>query len=120
MADRREKRIEADFYRTSGGNVPVLDWLRSLDPQDKKIVGSDIRKVELEWPVGEPLCRPLGTGICEVRSTLSDGTIARVLFGILDDRMLLLHAFVKKTRKTPKEDLDLARKRLAEAKRGTK
>jgi len=61
-----------------------------------------------------PLCRPLGKGLFEIRSDISDGRIARVVFAVVDERMVLLHGFVKKTRKTPKSDLALATKRLKE------
>ncbi len=50
----------------------------------------------------------------EIRGNLSDGKIGRVLFGIADGGMVLLHGFIKKTQVTPKADLDLARKRLKE------
>jgi phage-related protein len=49
-----------------------------------------------------------------VRSSLSDGTIGRVLFCIINNEMVLLHDFVKKTQKTPPADLALARKRMKE------
>ena len=44
-----------------------------------------------------PLCRALGKGLWEVRSDLTGGRIARVLFCIHDGKMVLLHAFIKKT-----------------------
>jgi phage-related protein len=50
----------------------------------------------------------------EVRSNLTDGRIGRVLFCIVEKEMLLLHAFVKKTQKTPSGDLALAAKRMRE------
>jgi phage-related protein len=43
-----------------------------------------------------PYCRPLGHGLWEVRSDLTDGTTARVIFGISDGEMVLLHGFTKK------------------------
>jgi phage-related protein len=61
-----------------------------------------------------PLCRALGKGLWEVRSELTQGRIARVLFCTHDGRMVLLHAFIKKTQKTPASDLDLATKRKKE------
>jgi phage-related protein len=70
--------------------------------------------VEFGWPVGLPSCRPLSGGLFEVRGHISDGRIARVLFGIGEGQMILLHGFIKKTQKTPHEDLELARKRLKE------
>jgi phage-related protein len=70
--------------------------------------------VEFSWPIGMPLCRPLGKGLWEVRSDLTQGRIARVLFSIHDGRMVLLHGFIKKTEKTPAGDIELAAKRRKE------
>jgi phage-related protein len=67
--------------------------------------------VEFGWPVGMPTCRPLGDGLWEVRSQLRSGTIGRVIFCIQDDCMVLLHGFIKKTQKTPAQDIELAMKR---------
>ena len=56
----------------------------------------------------------LGRGLWEVRSTLMQGRIARVLFCEQDRKMVLLHAFIKKTQKTPAADLELAIRRKKE------
>jgi len=75
--------------------------------------------VEFGWPIGMPVCRPLGEGIYEVRTSLAQNRIARVLFYIdKKGRMVLLHGFIKKTRKTPGEDLDLARRHKSKHQRG--
>jgi phage-related protein len=102
------KKIKAYFYRSASGREPVRDWLMALDIEDRKIVGKDIQKIEFGWPIGMPYSRPMGRSLHEVRSHLSSSRIARVLFGIEGDRMVLLHAFVKKTQKTPVHDLDVA------------
>ena len=81
---------------------------------DRQILGRDIGTVEFGWPLGMPLCRSLGGGLWEVRSNLTQGRIARVIFCIADGRMALLHGFVKKTQKTPQADLALSRKRQKE------
>ncbi|MCH7942913.1 MAG: type II toxin-antitoxin system RelE/ParE family toxin [Proteobacteria bacterium] len=107
----QRKKISAEFYRSVSGKEPVRDWLLKLNRDDRKIIGKDIQKVEFGWPIGMPYSRPLGKGIYEVRSNLSDNRIARIIFCIRNNRMALLHGFVKKTRKTPKSDLDLAIKR---------
>lgn len=105
------KRIPAIFYRTEAGGEPVREWLRGLSPEDRKRIGEDIKTVEFGWPVGMPVCKPLSNGIYEVRSSLAQNRIARVLFYIdKKSRMVLLHGFIKKTQKTPKEDLGLARR----------
>lgn len=108
------KRLPALFYALPSGREPVREWLLSLDREDRKAVGEDIEDVEFSWPIGMPLCRPLGDGLWEVRSDLSGNRIARVLFGIADGRMVLLQAFVKKTRKAPDGERRLALKRLKE------
>lgn len=106
-----KKKIVASFYRSPNGKEPVRQWLLELDREDRRIVGKDIQKVEFGWPIGMPYSRPLGQGLFEVRSSISDRRIARVIFFIRRDRMILLHGFVKKTPKTPNQDLDLAVKR---------
>ncbi|MBR0756282.1 type II toxin-antitoxin system RelE/ParE family toxin [Bradyrhizobium jicamae] len=105
------KRLPAFFYALPSGREPVRDWLRDLSAEDRKIVGEDIKDVEFAWPIGMPLCRSLGQGLWEVRSTLTQGRIARILFCEQDGKMVLLHAFIKKTQKTPQADLDVAIKR---------
>ncbi len=114
MAGAQEvKRVPAIFYRAASGAEPVRDWLKRLSPDDRRILGTDIATVEFGWPVGMPVCRPIAArrGLWEVRSTLTGGRIARVLFCLHDGHMVLLHAFVKKTQKTPEADLDLAMRR---------
>ena len=70
--------------------------------------------MEFSWRIGMPLVRALGAGLWEVRSSLTQGRIARVLFCIDEGRMVLLHGFIKKTQKTPQSDLNLALKRKKE------
>jgi phage-related protein len=72
------------------------------------------KDVEFSWPIGMPLCRALGQGLWEVRSALTQSRIGRIVFCVSESRMVLLHAFIKKTQKTPAADLDLARKRMKE------
>ena len=85
-----------------------------LPVDDRQTLGRDLRLVEMGWPVGLPLCRPLGGGLWEVRSSLPSNRIARVIFCAAEGYMVLLHGFIKKTQKTPKPDLDLARARQKE------
>lgn len=108
------KKLPAVFYCTASGNEPVREWLKTLDAADRKIVGQDIATAEFGWPVGMPVCRSLGNGLYEIRSDLASRRIARVIFCVTKQRMVLLHGFIKKTQKTPKLDLDLARKRKKE------
>lgn len=108
------KKIPARFYLSSTGANPVRDWLMALPVEDRRQIGQDISDVEFGWPVGMPLCRSLGAGLWEVRSSLPSRRIARVLFCVAAEEMILLHAFVKKTQKTPPADIATGRKRQKE------
>ena len=107
------KKLPAVFYKTDLGNEPVREWLLSFSKKDRTLIGTDIMTVEFGWPIGMPVCKPLGHGLYEVRTQL-DNRIARVLFSVIDERIVLLHGFIKKTQKTPKADKDLALKRKKE------
>ena len=58
----------------------MIDWLRSLPAEDRRVIGTDLATVQFGWPIGMPLCRPLGQGLWEMRSTLPSRRIARLLF----------------------------------------
>ena len=114
MSGSGPHKIPVVFYRTRGGAEVVRDWLRSLDDVDRQAVGLDLMRVQYRWPVGMPLCRALGHGLWEVRTSLPSNRIARVLFSVRQGRILVFHGFVKKTQKTPPDDLALARRRNRE------
>lgn len=111
MSADRPHKTPVVFYRTPAGAEVVRDWLKNLDRADRNAIGQDLMRVQYRWPIGMPLCRPLGGGLWEVRSDLSNHRIARVLFSVRQGAILVLHGFVKKSRKTPDEVLALARKR---------
>ncbi|MEH6454783.1 MAG: type II toxin-antitoxin system RelE/ParE family toxin [Cocleimonas sp.] len=67
--------------------------------------------------LGEPHTKPMGDGLFEVRAKAKEG-IGRSLFCYLKgSNIVVLHAFVKKSQKTPKKDLDLAYERMKEVKK---
>lgn len=103
--------LDVYFFATDTGNEPVREWLKSLPIDDKKVIGTDIRTIQMGYPIGMPLLRKLAPNLWEVRSKISNG-IARVIVTIDDNRMILLHGFIKKTQKTPQTDLDTAKTRL--------
>ena len=110
------KKITARFYHTESGDSPVLEWLRSLPPDDRYEIGQDLARVEFRWPIGMLLCRALSDGLWEVRSILPSRRIARLIFCAEDGELFVLHGFIKKTQKTPAVDLSLAYKRMKEIK----
>jgi phage-related protein len=102
------------FYRTAIGVEPVREWLKSLPPGDRRAIGLDLMRAQWRWPVGMPLCRPLGQGLWEVRTDLPSRRIARVILSFEAGQLIALHGFIKKTQKTSDDDLKLARRRQKE------
>ena len=108
-----ELRLRVVFFKTARGNEPVREWLKELKPDEMRIVGEDIKTVQFGFPLGMPLVRKMEPGLWEVRSTLIN-RIARVIFTVEDGVIVLLHGFIKKSQKTPLEDLQMARERVAQ------
>src|ERR1700693_5339495 len=107
---KAERPLKVVFFKMDTGNEPVREWLKELAREDCKVIGTDILKVQYAWPVGKPLVDNLGDGIWEIRSRL-DNRIARTLFAIVNQEIVLLHGFIKKQQKPPKDELELAKKR---------
>ncbi|HXD84137.1 MAG TPA: type II toxin-antitoxin system RelE/ParE family toxin [Rudaea sp.] len=109
--------LDVRFYASGTGTEPVRDWLRELPREARKVLGDDIKTVQLGWPLGMPLVRKMEPGLWEVRSRVPAG-IARLLFTVDGTTMILLHGFIKKSQKTPADDLDTARRRKHEVHHG--
>ena len=99
------------FFCETTGSEPVRAWLKALPDHERQEIGSDIKTVQFGWPIGMPVVDHIDGDIWEVRTRLAT-RIARVLFTLDGSVMVLLHGFIKKERKTPKADLDLAKQRL--------
>ena len=108
MIGKHLSEIPVVFYRTATGVEPVRDWLRGLPDDDRRTIGIDLATVQVGWPVGMPLCRSLGSGLWEMRSSLPSRRIARILFCVHKGRIGVVHGFIKKTPKTPPDEIDLA------------
>ncbi len=114
-SDREETpKIPLVFFKSRNGAEPVRDWLKAMDRDDRLEIGGDLQRVQYRWPVGMPLCRALKGGLWEVRTSLASKKISRVLICFHDGVLFALHGFIKKTQKTPDEDLAVARKRMKE------
>lgn len=111
------RKIPLIFYRARPGSEPVRDWLKRLPEIERHAIGKDLLRAQWRWPAGMPLCRPLGSGLWEIRTDLPTKRTARVLLCFYADHLVALHGFIKKTRATPDADLALARKRQKELQR---
>lgn len=108
-----EPALTVSFYQSGNGAEPVRDWLSELPKAARKAIGEDLKTAQFGWPLGMPLVRKMEKGLWEVRSRIPDG-VARVLFTVADDQIVLLHGLVKKSRRTPANDLQVARQRMRE------
>ncbi len=106
-----DRPIPVVFFRLDSGREPVREWLKDMNRTNRKSVGEDIMTLQFGWPVGMPLARKIEDGLWELRSQISAG-IARTFFTMFDDKIVLLHGFVKKSRKTPTKELAIAKRRL--------
>ena len=110
--------LSVKFFKTESGSEPVRDWfLADLTIEERKIVGRDIKVIQMSWPIGMPLVKSMGSGLWEVRSNL-ENKLARVLFTFHNNEIILLHGFIKKSQKTLKKDLELAKQRKSLFKKG--
>ncbi|SPE34824.1 conserved hypothetical protein [Burkholderiales bacterium] len=116
MSESSSRKVPLLFYRHASGGEPVREWLKDL-AVDRHAIGRDLMRAQWRWPVGMPLCRPLGQGLWEIRVKLPSVRIARVFVCQGDGVLVALHGFIKKTQKTPDSELALARRRQKELNR---
>jgi phage-related protein len=114
VEDPTPQKIPLIFFRTTASGEPVREWLKGLVVVERRAIGKDLLRAQWRWPVGMPLCRPLGKGLWEIRTDLPTKRTARVLICLCDGHLVALDGFIKKTRTTPDEDLATARKRQKE------
>lgn len=104
----------ADLFPNGGGQRTRAGMAEGTPGSRASAVGKDLLRAQWRWPVGMPLCRPMGTGLWEIRTDLPTKRTARVLLCVYREHLVALDGFIKKTRATPDEDLALARRRQKE------
>lgn len=110
------KKFLVVFYKPPGSNKELVrQWLKTLDKQAKKGIGRDIMTLQYRWPLGMPLIRKMEPDLWELRSLVAN-RIARIFFTTHKNSIILLHGFIKKSKKTPPKELAIGRQRLRIAK----
>ena len=104
--------FKVDFYRFEDGSKPVGVFIRSLNLKMKAKVVADLHLLEEYGNLArEPLSKELDDGIFEVRTT-EGSDIVRILYFFDKDKLIIAtNGFVKKQQKTPKREIDLAKRR---------
>lgn len=104
--------FNVNFFRDEDGTKPVGQFIRALDVKMKAKVVSDLHKLEaLGNEAEEPLSKHLEDGIFELRSGVGNN-IVRILYFFDEGQVIIAtNGFVKKSQKTPKSEIELAKKR---------
>jgi phage-related protein len=110
--------FELEFYALPNGKIPVRDFLDSLSPKMRAKALASLELLEEFGPLlREPYSKSLGDGLLELRIKFSSDISRIFYFFVVGEHIVLTNGFIKKTRKTPKSELELARKYKAEYER---
>ena len=103
--------FEVEYYRKSDGTYPVEDFIFKQPAKMQARILQCIRLLEIKGnELREPYSKFLKDGIFELR-TQQGSDIARVLyFFVVGRKVILTNGFIKKTQKTPDEQIELAKK----------
>jgi phage-related protein len=112
-------RWEVEFYESSSGRKPVAEFIMSLKPKEQAKIARAIDLLEEFGPqIGMPYVRHLGDGLWELRVPFGGQTF-RLLFFVEGNALIMVHAFSKKTPKTPLKELNTAIARIKDYRRRT-
>lgn len=103
--------FEVENYRLANGKSPVEDFIRGLEKkmQAKALTAIDIL-AEYGNQLREPYSKPMGDGLFELRIKFASDITRIFYFFVVDNKIILTNGFIKKTMKTPKGEIELARK----------
>ena len=107
-------RWEIEFYQDSQGNIPVQDFICQ---QSAKVEAKIYKYIDLLQDFGLSLGRPYveklkGSDVWELKIRHSSNRYRILYFASSEHKFILLHAFLKKTAKTPKNEIEIAQSRI--------
>ena len=117
---KNEINYDPVYFATQNGKEPVRSWIDDLSEDQQKSVFAAMSSVVQHFPnvPRSNLLRKISGSryedMWEIRVRLIHKMIARILFCVHDSKIVFLHAFIKKSKRTPKQDLDLAVRRMQE------
>ena len=103
------------YYTDNKGVKPVKKWLETLDESaSSKLFRNLVLLETLGLGIREPYVKHLGNKLYEVRAKDHKGIYRVIYFASRGQKFVLLHGFVKKTEKTPRKELAIAKERMKE------
>jgi len=104
-----------EFYKSINDSSPVEAWLDGLHESARaKILRNMLLLQEFGLSIKEPYVKPLGEKLYEIRAKDPKGIYRVIYFAYTGRRFVLLHGFTKKTQKTPRKEIEIAKKRMEE------
>lgn len=108
-------QFQVEFYDTEDGRTPTQEFLDSLEPKmNAKMVGLMEILEEKGYSLREPYSAPLEDGIFELRAVQGFNISRALFFFYVEGRIVITHGFIKKTQKTPRAQIELAKKYRAD------
>ena len=108
-------QFQVEFYDTEDGRTPTQEFLDSLEPKmNAKMVGLMEILEEKGYSLREPYSAPLEDGIFELRAVQGSNISRALFFFYVEGRIFITHGFIKKTQKTPRAQIELAKKYRAD------
>jgi len=111
---QRPQKVPLVFFCTESGSEPVRGWLKSLDEIERHANRQRLAPGAMALAGRHASVPAARQGLWEIRTNLPHHRTSRVLLCFCENHLVALHAFIKKTRAMPKEDLLLARRRQKE------
>ena len=110
MIYNKDEKYKVCYYQNSNTKrVPALDYIKKLPKKDKvKIAAYIIFLRDQDGYINEPYGRYICSGIRELRVEFSHSRHRIFYITVERKKIILLHAFLKKTRKTPKREIERA------------
>ena len=100
-----------DYYEDGRGNKPAQEFIDSLDAKMKAKVFGRLELLEEHGSrLGMPFSRHLEDGIFELRTVMGNNITRILYFFVIGEHIILTHGFVKKTQKTPSQEIKRAKR----------
>lgn len=104
---------QIEYFTDARGEKPVLNFIYGLSAKHKAKVMVYLEQLQSEGVnLKEPYTRHLGDKLRELRIEYERNQYRIIHFFYIEKKIVLLHAFVKKTKKTPRREIDIAKSRL--------